>query len=404
MVLSSACPCCGQDDFFEVASFPDTPVSGIFRESPDESLPTHSLAFDACGACGLLRNRDFASPPAYEEKPRATDRQFPTYHDALLSMIGASVATTDLIVEIGSNDGTFLDLLKRNGFANTYGVEPSPALAEASRAKGFLTETGYFGREVVAGLLDRHGPVKMAICRHTLEHVPDPVAFVSALREVLIPGGGCALVEVPESTVISERMNFVELWDEHLFYFTAHTLRRLFERNGLVVRAEAIYPHLDTRNLVMLVSPAGTAFDNGAGSVTLNEAGMWRDFARRFEATKKELHARLSAAPRPLYLIGASHPQCNFVNYLGIESLVDAMIDDDTIKNDKLPAIRSNRVRVLTSAAFMAKTDRGTLVLTGFGYPGWTARLIEFATRRGLHVIDPSTSNFLPAPAASNTI
>lgn len=392
MTTSTTCPCCGSNDFFEVASFPDVPVSGYFRESPDQSLTLISLAFEACTGCGLLRNRQFASPPSYEEKPRSTDRQFPAYHDALLSIIGTSVTAGDLIVEIGSNDGTFLDLLRRTGFDNTYGVEPSSALAEMSRARGLKTESGYFCSDAVGGLLKRHGPVKMAICRHTLEHVPDPVSFVRALHDLLIPGGACALVEVPESTVIAERMNFVELWDEHLYYFTARTLRRLFERNGFEVRSEAVYPHLDTHNLVMLVAPAAGSVESYPRAVHVNEAWLWQDFAHRFLATSARLLAVIKDAPHPVYLIGASHPQCNFVNFLGIEDFVDAMIDDDPSKKRKLPAIRSRRVRVVSSADFATGTNGGTLLLTGFGYPAWTARLVEIAASQDMRVLDPANS------------
>ncbi len=392
MTTLQACPCCGENKFFEVAAVFETPVSGIFRKLASEPQPRHALAFDACTTCGLLRNRQFASPPSYEEKPRATDRQFPKYHDALLSLIGASVKPTDLIVEIGSNDGTFLDLLMRNGFGNTYGVEPSSTLAEVSRVRGFQTESGYFGQELVRGLLDRHGPVKMAVCRHTLEHVPDPASFVSALRELLIPGSACALIEVPESSVIAERMNFVELWDEHLYYFTAATLRRLFERNGLTVRAEAVYPHLDTRNLVMVVAPAEGCADNAPKMAYVNELALWQDFSHRFKTTSAQLFRVMRDAERPLYLIGASHPQCNFVSYLGVDDCVDFMIDDDLNKHGKLPSIRSEHVCVLSSAEFMACADGGTLLMSGFGYPAWTDRLVNIALSRGMRVIDPSNS------------
>lgn len=395
MTSPKACPCCGGDRFFEVAAFPDTPVSGIFRDLPDQPLASHPLAFESCTRCGLLRNRDFASPPGYEEKPRSTSRQLPVYHESLLSMIKASATESDLVVEIGSNDSAFLDLLRRNGFSNTYGVEPSTELAELSRARGFRVESGYFGPDTVQGLLDRYGPVKMAICRHTLEHVPDPAAFVGALRNLLVSGGACALVEVPESTVIAERMNFVELWDEHLYYFTAQSLRRIFERNGLEVRTKAIYPHLDTRNLVMLVALAEAISDSVTSSNPLNEAGLWQDFSGRFEVTSAKLRDVVMNAPLPLYVIGASHPQCNFVNYLGIEDRVDAMIDDDPFKQGKFPAVRSAHVPVISSAEFAARPGGGTLVLTGFGYPEWTARLVEAAATRGLSIIDPADSYVL---------
>jgi methylation protein EvaC len=248
-------------------------------------------------------------------------------------------------------------------------------------------ETGYFCPEAVSGLIGRYGKPRMVICRHTLEHVPFPGKFVAGIRDLIAPACGSALIEVPDSTAITEQLNFVELWDEHLYYFTVHTLRLLLKRSGLAVLNHKSLPHLDTRN-VLVCSTTGPA---PADKVLSNSAGRedWPAFARRFARLAERLRAKIASAPRPIHLVGASHPQCNFVNYLDVGPLVDFMIDDDEAKGGSFPPLRASRASIITTRKFVDGAGGGSVVLTGFGYPGWMRRIAEFAASKQMRIIDP---------------
>lgn len=385
------CPCCGYLKFFEVVGFKNIPASGIFRSRPDEDIVTGNLHFDACSACGLLRRRDFESPPDYTDKPRPTDKQLPTYRDDLLKVIAGLAGEDDLIAEIGSNDGTFIRLLQDHGYTNIFGVEPAVALAESSRKSGLRVQSGYFGPAIVRSLLAEYGDVRLAICRHTLEHVPFPGSFVAAIRDLLVPGRGRALIEVPDSVVITDWFNFVELWDEHLHYFTGPTLDLLLRRYGLAVEQEATFLHLDTRNLLVQVSVADATVPTMPPWPNLEGVAKWSDFSRRFHLFADCFRKEAVNFPRPIYLIGASHPQCNFVNYLRIGESVDFMIDDDPGKSEKYPPIHGPGARIITTEQFFAGPNGGTIILTGYGYPGWTNKVVEKATEKAMMIVDPKS-------------
>lgn len=386
---AGACPCCGHQEFFEVVAFESIPVTGIFRSRSDGDIPVGNLHFDACTVCGLLRRRDFESPPDYTDKPRSTDKQLPTYRDDLLKAIAGLAKKGDLIAEIGSNDGTFLRLLRDHGYTNIFGVEPALALAESSRKSGLRVQSGYFGLEIVKALLTNYGDVRLAICRHTLEHVPYPGQFVAAIRELLSPAGGVALIEVPDSAVITEKFNFVELWDEHLHYFTERTLELLLSRQGLSVEQHNTFSHLDTRNILIRVSVRGKQVPTLVAELEVGDAEKWRTFSRKFHKFADRLRAEAAKFSGPTYLIGASHPQCNFVNFLGIGEFVDFMIDDDPEKAGKFPPILGRGARIISTEQFMATADGGTVILTGFGYPGWTQKIVQAAAKKSMKVVDP---------------
>ena len=386
---AAACPCCGGHEFFEVLGFKAVPATGIFRSQLDGDIPAGDLCFDACADCGLLRRRDFACPPDYTDRPRSTEKQLPTYREDLLKAIARLAKKNDLIADIGSNDGTFLRLLRAQGYTNIFGVEPALALAELSRQSGLRVQSGYFGPEIVRTLLASYGNVRLAVCRHTLEHVPYPGQFVAAIRELLAPADGTALIEVPDSTVITDWFNFVELWDEHLHYFTAHTLGLLLNRNGLSIEQHQTFSHLDTRNLLAWVCVRGATSAPTTDKPADDGAAQWRAFSRKFQKFADRIQAEAATFGKPTYLIGASHPQCNFVNYLGIGDRVDFMIDDDPAKAGKFPPIRGRGARIISTEQFMAGPNGGAVILTGFGYPAWTQKIVRAATAKSMQIIDP---------------
>ncbi len=354
-------------------------------------MPSGDLHFDACRNCGLLRRRDFSCPPDYTDRPRSTEKQLPTYRDDLLDAIAGLATHGDLIADIGSNDGTFLRLLREKGYLNTYGVEPALALADLSRQSGLRVQSGYFGPDIVNTLTEAYGAVHLATCRHTLEHVPFPGGFVAAIRDLLEPARGTALIEVPDSAVITDWFNFVELWDEHLHYFTGPTLDLLLRRHGLAVKRMNTFRHLDTRNLFVQVAVDEIPVSAKNATPDFDGVSKWRDFSLKFRQFAGRFREQAAKLPRPIYLIGASHPQCNFVNYLGIGDFVDFMIDDDPGKSGKYPPIAGPGARIMTTQQFLESGDGGTVILTGFGYPGWTKRVVERATSKAMTIVDPKS-------------
>jgi len=384
--MTGACPACGALGFEPLIDLGLVPQSGLFRTRIDQPLPRAPLAFDLCSSCGLVRMKGDPAPRDYTGIDRSTARQIPAYEAQLLEKLSSSgVGPEDLVLEIGSNDGSFLDVLRRAGFRRLLGIEPSRAMAEEGRKLGFEILNDYFGPGLVDSLLAGRGQPRAVVCRHTLEHVPDPLAFLTALTRCLDPRGGVALIEVPDGSVIPERMHVDELWDEHLYCFGADNLDALIRRAGMTPREIETRPHLDTRNLLAWCV-AGSAPRAGSAGSTL---ALWRKFGDAWTAYRAALSDVLRSAPRPLYLVGASHRQYNFATYAGLGPLVDHFVDDDAAKAGRIPPVAGGGAAVISTAQFESSARAGTVLLTAFGYPKWTARICAHANRLGLRTIDP---------------
>ena len=127
-------------------------------------------------------------------------------------------------LDIGSSAGLLL-----RGFHDQYqtdpvGVEPGTAYRRYSQSLGL---TVY---ESLESLRESHeAPFQLISLAHVLEHFPDPVAYLQALRADLLDEDGLLLLEVPN---LYAHDSF-EL--AHMFAFSAHTLRQTLKQAGFKV-------------------------------------------------------------------------------------------------------------------------------------------------------------------------
>src|ERR1700722_1463374 len=114
------CPACAGGSFDQLMDFGRVPRSGVFLSRADEGFSTIHLSFEYCTRCALLRQRaQDESSHDYTHVARSTTRQLPAYAFHLADSIRLEgIDPGALIVEVGANDGAFMDLLVKVGFTN----------------------------------------------------------------------------------------------------------------------------------------------------------------------------------------------------------------------------------------------------------------------------------------------
>lgn len=169
---------------------------------------------------------------------------------------GASPAGQRLL-EFGSGYGLFLAAAREKGYV-VQGVELSqPAVKESAQRRLDV----HCGQLVDAPL---SGPYDVICGWDTLEHVPDPLAVLQRIRELIADDGTVAL-STPYFSSLPSKFLRKRWWTlkpaEHIWHYTPHTLRLLASRADFtvtqVVRSPLALANL-TRldSLVVLLSPA----------------------------------------------------------------------------------------------------------------------------------------------------
>jgi SAM-dependent methyltransferase len=142
------------------------------------------------------------------------------------------------LLEIGSGYGLFLAAARDAGFA-VRGVELSRTGVEQTRRR--------LGVDVFAGQLAEApiGEADVVCFWDTLEHVPDPLAFLREVRGRLARDGVFAL-SVPYISSCPGRLLGTSWWtlkpEQHLWQLTPTTLRLVAARAGLVISRMVVSP------------------------------------------------------------------------------------------------------------------------------------------------------------------
>jgi hypothetical protein len=379
-----SCPVCSNNSCDTLIDFGYVPRSGIFLSHPEEKSPSTKLKFDFCTNCALISlNTDNFVTSDYTEVSRTTSHQLPNYASEIVNYLNYKLNKRDFIIEIGANDGAFLDILKGNGFVNLLGIEPSADCSKILISKDHKVENSYFNSARAENIMWKYGKADAVICRHTLEHIPHPRDFLISIKK--IAKENClTFIETPNSQEITEKNLGHELWDEHLYYFSKRNLELLAKNLNFNVDKVLVYPHLMTSNILLFSD--GFNKGNYYFEKTSRDILDCKNFSLRWKIFCDRLNLEIEKSPKPIFGIGASHPQSNFFIFSGIGNYIECLIDDDINKIGKYSPLPKT-VRIISSKEYLERDKPGTLLLTAFGYNNWMKKICDGSS--GVKILNP---------------
>jgi len=134
------------------------------------------------------------------------------------------------LVEIGSNDGTFLKNFKNKGI-NLVGFEPSKNVCEISRKSGIKTINKFFNYKNVKNLKNLKNKVNIITAANAICHVPDLISLIKGV-DFLLDKKGLFIFEEPYLGAMYEKNSYDQIYDEHIFMFSASSIKKIFNKYG----------------------------------------------------------------------------------------------------------------------------------------------------------------------------
>ena len=152
-----------------------------------------------------------------------------------------SLKKDDLVLDIGSNDGTLLDSFKKNGLF-TLGVEPSQA-GQIANENGIETIIDYFNEETVKKILINHKRPRVITATNVFAHIEEPNSLIKLIKKIMDKNS----VFVTESHYLIsliKTLQYDTIYHEHLRYYHLSALDKLFRLNDLeIFHAKKIPTH-----------------------------------------------------------------------------------------------------------------------------------------------------------------
>ena len=331
--MSSARQCClckGRN-LSLLFNLDDLPISHFLRKKRDDPDPRFSIGFENCEDCGLLQIVDpIPADLIYGEADTYTTGFQQPRH--LEDLITTTVARQDpgRAIDIGCNDGSLLEVLRRAGYAKVVGIEPNPIAASIARKKGHQVYTSYLTKDLATRIVADCGAFDTVYLRHVVEHVSDLGAFFEAVRMLLRPDG-LLVLELPDVEEGFALGSPAILWEEHVSYFTQALAEYMLERFGFHIS--------DRRKYVFGGGSIAFVAQKKAVPVSCTIAhpdpsaplALLRGFVAGMERQKSELRSVVSLARSNDYKIliyGAAPRSCLLVSVGRIAEMIDFVVDD----------------------------------------------------------------------------
>jgi len=236
-----------------------------------------------CGACGFVFNAAFdpgqVSYGADYDNTQECSPYFSEYLDSLARhLLVERGLTRHRIVEIGCGKGSFLRrLVEPCSSANVgWGFDPAYQGPSVSIDGRLRFEKRLYGPDCADISADA------IVCRHVIEHVPNPRELLRTVRRALT-GSPRARVYF-ETPCIEWILRNQVIWDffyEHCSLFSAASLRSLFEASGFAV--ESVQHVFDGQYLWLEGRVAET------GIAPTLRPGVVPELALHFAAVEREL-------------------------------------------------------------------------------------------------------------------
>jgi NDP-4-keto-2,6-dideoxyhexose 3-C-methyltransferase len=367
---ATRCRSCGSGRLTPALSLGEYYPSDFVPPGEERSATPIPIELALCESCTLVQARYQPDQHAtYAQKYWFKSSSSPANREALADVARAVEARVplkagDVVLDIGSNDGTLLRSFTTPGVVRV-GVEPAPNLAEeGSRGVDVLVNDFWsadafwrpFEAEALSGRLCPVGLVPRArviLALGMLYDAPDPNPFIRDVAAVLAPGG----VFVAQLMCLRQTlaMNDVgNLTHEHLLFFSLASLDALYRRHGLViadVEENAVNggsyrvwaQHADEawsqKGSMWHVDPHGLRSLSAVRAesvMRLDRPARLTDFGWRVNASAGRLRDFVlseRAKGKRFWALGASTKGCLILQHAGLDaSLIDACADPDPAK------------------------------------------------------------------------
>jgi len=344
--MSYTCRACG-GSIVPFMSFGPQPPAATLR-AVDDTSPEYFYELQPafCSTCQLFQTVEQPAPevmfhPQYfylTGTSRVMTEHFRSLAETLRqSWLGDS--RDPFVVEIGSNDGTLLSNFARAGIRHL-GIEPSASVAAAARAQGCDVQESFFGLDTARGVRAAHGPADVIVGANVIAHIP-AINEIGAGVAALLKDTGVFVFEVVYLGDVIRNTAFDQIYDEHVFTYSAAAVRTVFGRHGLELIDVTPLPAIHGGSMRFTLAPKGArpvapavdaciAAELAQGLSDIATYAGFRASCERIRTDLRALLAALKAKGARIAGYGATGKSATLLNYCGIDGKYLDFVQDST--------------------------------------------------------------------------
>lgn len=350
--IIKSCRVCKSNKLRSIINLGNQPAANSLKKkknSLDRKVPLRLLI---CGECFTLQISATINSKKLFSKylwVTRTSEGIKKYRSFFINKIKKNHSEKNLnVLEIASNDGFFLEGLKKENF-NVLGVDPAKNLVKKANLKGIKTIPNFFSYNLSNKIKKFFSP-DIVICRNVIPHVENINNVIRGAHNILKQNGKL-YIEFHYAENLSKNLHYDYIYHEHIFYYTAQSISNLLKKHGLYAFDYFKSP-ISGGSLVFIISKNKIKQSLKFKKLLLKEKKnkintfkYWENFGVKCENHKKKFQSLITNFLKDGKLLagyGASARSSTVLNYCSIDSSKIKTIFDKNLMKNKLYTAGSN--------------------------------------------------------------
>ena len=361
------CRACDWDQLEFIFSLGELGSCGYFPKSTSEVVPVGELNLVVCSKCTLVQlDRNFSVSMLFGKDYGYKSNLNPTMVSHLYELSQSVIEfrsnrSLKSILDIGSNDGTFLNFFaEANSSTLLYGCDPAIAQFGENYSPNIVKQDNFFDTTYTEALIENNLTFDLITSIAMFYDLPDPNQFVENLSNILAPDGTWVLELTTLETIIHGNA-FDSICHEHLEYYSEHSLINLIRKHGLYIsKMETNTSNGGSTRLYIEKRPneISTAIFNRVAPSYLEIKESLQKFKESFDQSLLELKSYLSiktSQGKKIYALGASTKGNCLLQYAGIGP--EILIGVAEINGDKFGSFTPGTKIPIVSELLLEESD-----------------------------------------------
>ena len=341
--LVNSCRICDSEDLHVVLDLGVQPLANALRETSDSSEEKKfPLVLLRCRSCTAIQLSVNVNPHLMFQNyfwVTGTTDTAREHCQRLAVEISKYIEDGQMVLEIGSNDGTLLREFLKFTSGEIFGIDPAVGIYQDSGDSKITVLTDFFTTKFASRFRDEFGQIDLVVARNVLSHVPDLKDVFAGIDKLLSPSG-VFVVEFHEASKILSEIHYDSIYHEHTFYHSIKSMTEAQSKIGLVPFDILPSPISGGSHVLIssriLMHPSSRLLE----AIKIEEESgvqdekAWMDFADRSRENLEEVRSFLATASvDKLIAFGASARSSTLINAIGpVAQNLTAIADNNPLK------------------------------------------------------------------------
>ena len=255
-----------------------------------------------------------------------------------LSKLIKKVYNPSKILEIGSNDGSFIKNFSKN---KVIGIEPCANVEKITRKLGYNTYSEFWNDRTAKKIIKKNGKVDLVYSANTISHIEDLDNVLKAVN-IILNDDGILIIEDPSLLECLKKNTYDQFYNEHIYVFSLIGLENILNKNDLEIfdiQNLKIHGGSNRYFIKKIISNRKISKNvkinrNKEINYGLNKISTYKTFAQRVKNSKKklkEIFVKINLENKKIIGYGVTAKSTTILNYCKIDNKFISYFVDTTV-------------------------------------------------------------------------